>query len=142
MVTRKVKAEDRSFMYAWVCDLEQTTFLKHNFEIAFGKILSPSTLQYWIAESESNPIGYFALRTEMQLHHCAPIAEIVEFYIAVENRNKRLGAEMLGELIKIAKQAECLWVEVASSNWREDAHRFYLSNGFEKTQERFGRRVD
>jgi hypothetical protein len=60
------------------------------------KILLPSALPYWIAEFESKPVGYFALRTEMQLHHCAPIAEIVEFYITVENRNKGMGAEMWG----------------------------------------------
>ena len=142
MITRKVKAEDQTFMYASVCDLEQTSFLKHDFEIAFGIILLPSTLQYRIAESESKPVGYFALRTEMQLHHCAPIAEIVEFYITAENRNKGLGAEMLGELIKIAKQAGCIWVEVASSNWREDTRRFYLNNGFVKTHERFGRTLE
>ena len=78
--SRKINSGDAGFLYFAVCDLEQSRLPEDRFQSSFRKALQSFPLQYYIVEEGGVPKGYFALRIENQLHHCGPMAEIVEFY--------------------------------------------------------------
>ena len=134
---RPLEKTDRDFLYGAVCDLEQTDFPLSAFNGQFQQALEPATLQYFIAHKSGNPIGYFALRIEHQLHHCALVAEIVEFYISPNQRNQGRGTALLKLVVDMAKQSGAILIEVASSLNRNDTHRFYEQFGFRQTHFRF-----
>ena len=134
---RPFAVTDREFLFRAVCDLEQVDFSMQDFEQQFLQALQASNLKYFIAHEEEQPIGYFALRIENQLHHCALVAEIVEFYIVPQHRNRGLGTALLQVAVDRAKQFGAILIEVASSVTRHDTHRFYEKFGFAKTHYRF-----
>ncbi|MEI3234450.1 MAG: GNAT family N-acetyltransferase [Intestinibacter bartlettii] len=69
-----------------------------------------------MCEHNDEVIGVLNLRFEQQLHHSECIAEIMEFSINPLYRNKGIGKEMFEEACKIAKNRNCIQIEVACNN--------------------------
>ena len=70
------------------------------------------------------------MRLEHQLHHGGIVAEIMELFVKEKYRLNGIGKKLLAEAIKIARDEGCLGIELSSSNWRTDSHRFYQDSGF------------
>ena len=85
---------------------------------------------YMLAEIDSIPVGYIALRIETQLHHAGKVAEILELYVMPDYRNKKIGARLIEEAVKIARLNNCKIIEVATNKLRTDALKFYEREGF------------
>ena len=83
--------------------------------------------------------GMMNLRFEYQLHHAARIAEIMEFVVAPQCRNKGLGKLILNEACEIAKDHDCIQIEVACNQLRKDTHRFYEREGMKNYHYKFSR---
>ena len=54
-------------------------------------------------------------------------------------RGKGIGAQMVREAERLLEAKGCQLVEVTSNNRRTDAHRFWESNGYERTSSRFAK---
>ncbi|MBR0419623.1 MAG: GNAT family N-acetyltransferase [Erysipelotrichaceae bacterium] len=84
----------------------------------------------FIYEEDDEIKGMINMRLEHQLHHGGIVAEIMELFVKEKYRLNGIGKKLLAEAIKIARDEGCLRIELSSSNWRTDSHRFYEDNGF------------
>ena len=92
-----------------------------------------------LREEDGKVISELNLRFEMQLHHADRIAEIMEFAVDPGYRNKGIGAEVLAEAERIAKEAGCVQIEVACNQLRKDTHRFYEREGMNNFHFKFSK---
>ena len=134
---RKATKEDAKDIYRLMCILEETTFD----EVELSKIFyiqNQDNHYYALVYEQDNVVkGILNMRFELQLHHCAKIAEILEFVIDKDCRNKGIGKQMLELAIHIAKEQGCDQIELDSNQKRKDAHRFYEREGFTNTHYKF-----
>ena len=52
-------------------------------------------------------------------------------------RSRGIGAPLLAAAEDLARERGCYRIQLTSRNVRVDAHRFYLSNGYEQTSQGF-----
>jgi GNAT superfamily N-acetyltransferase len=52
-------------------------------------------------------------------------------------RSRGIGAQILHAAEELARQRDCYRIQLTSRNVREDAHRFYLTNGYRQTSQGF-----
>jgi GNAT superfamily N-acetyltransferase len=64
-------------------------------------------------------------------------AELESVHVRGDIRSQGVGAKLLAAAEEIARREGCYRVQLTSRNVREDAHRFYLANGFEQTSQGF-----
>ncbi len=63
---------------------------------------------------------------------CAPFLVIENFIVSKENRRKGVGRKLIEELEDAAMQRGCIQSILITDTAREDAQRFYESNGYPK----------
>lgn len=64
-------------------------------------------------------------------------AELESVHVRSDIRSQGVGAQLLAAAEELARREGCYRVQLTSRNFREDAHRFYLANGFELTSQGF-----
>lgn len=79
-------------------------------------------------ENEEKIVSVAGLRLAEWLH-TGKYLEIEDFITAEGYRSKGFGRKLFNEILLYAKQHECKQVRLVSGVKREDAHRFYLTNG-------------
>jgi GNAT superfamily N-acetyltransferase len=57
----------------------------------------------------------------------------MELVVSETKRNRGIGKQLLQKAIETARNEGCKRIELSSSNWRTDSHRFYMENGFDAT---------
>lgn len=60
-------------------------------------------------------------------------AELETVHVRADRRSQGIGAALLAEAERRAREAGCYRVQLTSRNERADAHRFYLREGFQAT---------
>ena len=114
---RKGSLNDCKWVYELICDMECTKLPYEKF--------------YEIYKQQIDNINY---------SEC--IAEIMEFSINPLYRNNGIGKEMFEEACKIAKNRNCIQIEVACNNLRKDTHRFYLREGMNNFHFKFSKSLN
>jgi GNAT superfamily N-acetyltransferase len=94
-----------------------------------------------VAESDGEVIGGLSTSVMHVLHRPAPVGRISMMVVDETHRGRGIGAQMVREAERLLAAKGCRLVEVTSNNRRTDAHRFWESNGYEKTSSRFARDV-
>jgi len=130
---RHVQPEDRDAIYELLCTLEETALPPVPFDTALQALLKDRGHILLLWQNEDAVLGFLHLRVEPQLHHAAPIAEILELVISPDARGHGAGAALFREACRLAKEAGCPQIEVASSLHREQAHHFYEKMGMKRT---------
>ncbi|WP_339951230.1 GNAT family N-acetyltransferase [uncultured Albimonas sp.] len=64
-------------------------------------------------------------------------AEIENVRIARDLRGTGLGAQMIEQAVRIARDGAAAILQLTSNNARPDAHRFWTANGFEQSHQGF-----
>ena len=64
-------------------------------------------------------------------------AELESVYVRSDRRGQRIGAALLDVAEDLARAAGCYRVQLTSRNVRVDAHRFYVSHGYEQSSKGF-----
>lgn len=140
---RKASIDDCMTVYQLICDMEAETLHYFRFQEIFKKQLNDDTrYECIVCEENETVIGILNLRYEEQLHHAENIAEVMEFVVASEYRNKGIGRKMFAYACEQAIKNGCIQIEVASNLLRRDAHRFYLREGMENLHYKFSKRLD
>jgi len=86
-----------------------------------------------LACSGDEVIGLCALSLRNNLYAQGILANIDELVIDEKYRSKGIGKLMLDDATSIATNTNCAFLELESAFHRENAHRFYEKEGFEKT---------
>jgi len=63
--------------------------------------------------------------------------EIESVHVRSDMRSRGVGAQMLLAAEDLARERDCYRIQLTSRNVREDAHRFYLANGYDQTSQGF-----
>lgn len=92
---------------------------------------SPDNI-YLCIEIDGNMIGFCSIAVRESLRVEGLIAHIDELVIEESYRRRGFGAELLEAAAAASRKKGCKVVELDSAFFREDAHRFYLKEGFEK----------
>lgn len=136
---RKGTREDCEAVYALICDMESRQLPFDRFREIYEAQLADPRYFCLVCEIESRVAGVLNLRFEEQLHHAGRIAEIMEFAVDACCRNQRVGAGMLEHACRLASEMDCIQIEVACNQLREDTHRFYLREGMHNFHYKFSR---
>lgn len=148
---RKATMNDCRAVYDLICDMEEKSLSYDDFERIFSCQISNENYYCVICQADDQEqiycsgngphdgsvIGFLNLRFEEQLHHAERIAEIMEFVVDAEYRNKGAGKDILREAKAIAREHGCTQIEVACNQLRKDTHRFYLREGMDNYHYKF-----
>jgi GNAT superfamily N-acetyltransferase len=63
--------------------------------------------------------------------------EVESVHVRSDLRSRGIGASMLLAAEELARERGCYRIQLTSRNVREDAHRFYLANGYGQTSQGF-----
>jgi GNAT superfamily N-acetyltransferase len=63
--------------------------------------------------------------------------EIESVHVRSDMRSRGIGASLLRGAEGVARDRGCYRIQLTSRNVREDAHRFYLANGYDQTSQGF-----
>ena len=132
---------DVDAIYRLICALEATELPRERFDAIFARQMADDGYRCIVAEREGGVIGLLNLRIEPQLHHSAPVAEILELVVDPKSRGLGVGKALMARAGEAAREAGCALIEVACNVAREDAHRFYRREGMEADHLRFMRRL-
>ena len=124
---------DSSEVYCLICLLENKVLDEASFMMIYQDQLSHPMHSSWVFEEDGKILGFLHMRAEAQLHHAAKVAEILELVVREEKRSRGIGKKLLETAKEEAVREGCVRIELASSTWRTDAHRFYEQNGFRKS---------
>ncbi len=130
---RRSQITDKDEIYALICALENTVLDRQGFDDAFDVQSSDDRYICFVYEEDKTIEGVINLRIEKQLHHAGKVCEIMELVVSEMKRNRGIGKQLLQKAIETARNEGCKRIELSSSNWRTDSHRFYMENGFDAT---------
>lgn len=138
---RKSTIQDCAAVYELICGLEGKELPFDRFSEIYSKQVNDKRYYCLACEHEGRVTGILNLRFEEQLHHSECIAEIMEFVIAPDYRNRGTGREMFSEACRVARELGCAQLEVACNQLRESTHRFYLREGMHNFHYKFSMRL-
>ena len=130
---REATSFDRDIIYKMICGLEDMTMDVHGFDFAFNANMQSANICYSIAELGGNPVGMVSCHIQPLLHHAALVSEIQEMFVEPEYRSHGVGKALMEHVTMYAKEKGAIQMEVTSRGVREEAHRFYQREGFEKS---------
>ncbi|KQS34079.1 GNAT family N-acetyltransferase [Dyadobacter sp. Leaf189] len=133
LLIRTATDEDRNAVYKMICGLENTTIDRQGFDFVFDKNLKSNNIRYFLAFLDNNPVGMVSCHIQPLLHHAALVSEIQEMYVEPEYRSLQIGKALVERVVNFARKQGAIQMEVTSRNIREQAHRFYQREGFEKS---------
>jgi len=94
-----------------------------------------------VAEHDGKVIACLSISTMTVLHRPAPVGRISMMVVDKALRGQGIGAQLVAAAERFLADKGCQLVEVTSNNRRIDAHRFWESNGYERTSARFAKQV-
>ncbi|MBL7683677.1 MAG: GNAT family N-acetyltransferase [Flavipsychrobacter sp.] len=140
VVIRRAEPADVFVVYNMLCSLSQKEHDKLRFEKCYERNVSDERIIYMIAEVNGEPSGFISCHSQQLLHHSGTAYEIQEMYIDEAYRGNGVGKKMVAAVHSQIEPTEYDVFEVTSSNWREEAHAFYMNNGFVQTHMKFTRK--
>jgi len=133
LTVRKAGIADQEVIYKLICGLENTELDRAGFDFAFNRNIENNSIGYFLAVYADKPVGMVSCHIQPLLHHAALVAEIQEMYVEADFRSFQIGKSLMRHAVAFAKSEGAIQIEVTSRNTREQAHRFYQREGFEKS---------
>lgn len=130
---RKANINDVELFYELNVDMENQTFDYRQFQSIYESLLNDPEHIFLVGEVDGKGAAGLHMRMEMQLHHCAKVAEMIELTVLPEYRSMGIGSKLTEAAIELAKKENCSVIELRSNVKRERAHRLYEKLGFVKT---------
>jgi GNAT superfamily N-acetyltransferase len=91
-----------------------------------------------VADLDGDVVGVCQVMVFPHFQHTGGwCAEIESMHVRSDIRSQGVGAKLLAAADERARREGCYRIQLTSRNVREDAHRFYLANGYELTSQGF-----
>lgn len=116
-----------------ICDLENNILDRNGFDSAFSRNITSLNISYFLAEHDGQPVGMVSCHIQPLLHHAALVSEIQEMYVRPEYRSRQVGKALMDHVTAFARGEGAIQIEVTSRATREQAHKFYQREGFERS---------
>jgi GNAT superfamily N-acetyltransferase len=108
----------------------------------FTTYLERSDAVALVAEREGRVVGFLDMEYRTRLNHRTPQAWIPDLIVAEGERSAGIGSALLERAEGLARERGCWSITLESANWRRDAHRFYLREGWTDTAKSFGKLLE
>jgi GNAT superfamily N-acetyltransferase len=96
-----------------------------------------------VAEDDGEVVGVLQVIIFQHFQHAGGwCCEIESVHVRSDLRSRGIGAQLLRAAEDIARDRGCYRIQLTSRNVREDAHRFYLANGYGQTSQGFKKFLD
>lgn len=128
---KKASLEDLEEVYQLMCILENKELNKEHFIQVYKQGLENSDLVYLVYKKEK-VLGFISFIVHHYMHHDKDTGEIIELVVLPECRSQRIGDQLIREVEKIAVERNLEQIELSTSTYRKDAHRFYENHGYVK----------
>jgi PhnO protein len=138
---RQAENQDSNHIYDLICQLVGFEFDKKSFETTFQKNMKKDSVFYWVIENNESVIGFLSLHIQELLHHQKRVVEVQELCVDEKFTGMGFGKLMLDKAIQEAERQNCEIIELAASNKRVEAHRFYEREGWERSHFKFMRKL-
>lgn len=86
-----------------------------------------------VAERDETPLGFIACHLLPRVERDDPVARVIALVVDAGARERGVGAALLAEVERIAREAGAAFVEVTSGHHRPEATRLYEHVGFDPT---------
>lgn len=91
-----------------------------------------------VADVEGEVVGVCQVIIFQHFQHAGGwCCEIESVHVRDDMRSRGIGAQLLHAAEELARLQGCYRVQLTSRNVRDDAHRFYLANGYGQTSQGF-----
>lgn len=91
-----------------------------------------------VAELEGEVVGICQVMVFPHFQHTGSwCCELESVHVRADRRSQGIGSALLARAEALAQQRGCYRMQLTSRNVREDAHRFYLANGWDQTSQGF-----
>lgn len=130
IIIRPATADDYAVIYGFMCDLEAMILDATAFQQIYHRNLADPFVWYRVAEQAGQVVGFVSCHSQYLLHHTGLVGEIQELYVRPENRNQRIGHQLVAYVEKLARKQGFVNLEVTTNQRRTDTIRFYEQTGF------------
>jgi GNAT superfamily N-acetyltransferase len=91
-----------------------------------------------VADMDGEVVGVCQVIIFQHFQHAGGwCCEIESVHVRSDVRSRGIGAQLLEAAEALAQERGCYRIQLTSRNVREDAHRFYLANGYGQTSQGF-----
>lgn len=96
-----------------------------------------------VAEVDGEVVGICQIIIFQHFQHAGGwCGEIESVHVRSDMRGRGIGAQLLHAAEELAKDRGCYRIQLTSRNVREDAHRFYRTNGYDQMSQGFKKFFD
>lgn len=124
-----------------ICILENKEINKEHFDCIFENSLKNEDIIYLVYRDEKIE-GFLSFKIHHYLHHDHDTGEIVELVLFTRKRSFKIGKQLIEKIEGIAKDKQFEQIELSTSIYRKDAHRFYERQGYEKLHYNYTKALD
>lgn len=135
------KLEDKEEIYNLICILENKKIKKEHSDCVFENSLKDKDIIYLVYRDKKIE-GFQSFKINHYLHHDRDTGEIVELVVLPEKRSLKIGKQLIEKIEKIARNKKLEQIELSTSTYRKDAHRFYERQGYEKLHYNYTKALD
>ena len=127
----KARLEDLEEVYQLMCILENKELNKEHFTQVYRQGLENDDIVYLVYR-QNQVLGFISFIVHRYMHHDRDTGEIIELVVSPECRGQRIGHQLIQEIERIARERNLEQIELSTSTYRKDAHRFYENQGYLK----------
>ncbi len=126
------KINDREDIYNLICTLEKKVINKEHFNSVFENALNDKDVIFLVYRDKMID-GFLGFKIHHYLHHDMDTGEIVELVVDPNKRGMNIGSQLIEKIEEIAMCNHLEQIELSTSTYRLDAHRFYEKHGYIKS---------
>ncbi len=133
--------DDLDAIYELICILENKEIDYEHFSCTYKNHINDNDVICLVYRKGNEVVGFLSLMIHHYLHHNKDVGEIVELVVKDKYRSQGIGHQLLVEVEEKAKMLSLEQIELNTSTYRKDAHRFYEKHGFEMNHYNYTKNV-
>lgn len=132
---------DLDAIYQLICILEHKEIDYQHFCSTYKNHITDNDVIYLVYRDNNEIVGFLSFMIHHYLHHSKDVGEIVELVVKEDYRNQKIGHQLIVAIENKARQLSLEQIELNTSTYRSDAHRFYEKHGLEMNHYNYTKNV-
>lgn len=120
--------------------MEKKKINREHFDCVFENAMKNEDFIFLVYRDEKI-YGFLSFIIHHYLHHDKNTGEIVELVVDPNKRGMHIGSQLIGKIEEIARVNNLEQIELSTSTYRTEAHRFYEKNGYTKSHYNYTKEI-